>query len=117
MSVNVSQGVQGHVRPGFEPVRAAFAENFARRGELGGTCCVYYRYARSEGLNFLTMTSASLRATSKCRLEAPSELRVPSRTRTVYSPRAGIAWGCALRRWNYSLRLRSHQRAGSTTSA
>jgi CubicO group peptidase (beta-lactamase class C family) len=36
-------GVQGKVSPGFEPVRDAFAENFARRGELGGACCVYYR--------------------------------------------------------------------------
>jgi len=29
------------VTPGFEPVRQAFAENFARRGELGGACAVY----------------------------------------------------------------------------
>ncbi|MEW6682952.1 MAG: serine hydrolase domain-containing protein [Nitrospirota bacterium] len=28
---------------GFEPVRDAFAENFSRRHELGGACCVYYR--------------------------------------------------------------------------
>ncbi|HSE51877.1 MAG TPA: serine hydrolase domain-containing protein [Gemmatimonadales bacterium] len=28
---------------GFEAVRDAFAENFTRRGELGGACCVYYR--------------------------------------------------------------------------
>lgn len=33
--------VDGFVSPGFEPVRAAFVENFARRGELGGACCVY----------------------------------------------------------------------------
>ena len=33
--------VAGHVSPGFETVRDAFAENFARRGELGGACCVY----------------------------------------------------------------------------
>ena len=38
-----SQTVEGHVSPGFEPVREAFAENFARRGELGGACCAYYR--------------------------------------------------------------------------
>ena len=25
---------------GFEPVREAFAKNFAERGELGGACCV-----------------------------------------------------------------------------
>lgn len=35
--------IEGHVSPGFEPVRAAFAENFARRRELGGACCVYRR--------------------------------------------------------------------------
>jgi CubicO group peptidase (beta-lactamase class C family) len=32
-------GIQGHVNPGFEAVREAFAENFVRRGELGGACC------------------------------------------------------------------------------
>ena len=37
------QLVEGHVTPGFEVVREAFAENFARRGELGGACCVYHR--------------------------------------------------------------------------
>jgi len=35
--------IEGHVSPGFEPVRDAFAENFARRRELGGACCVYHR--------------------------------------------------------------------------
>jgi CubicO group peptidase (beta-lactamase class C family) len=35
--------IQGYVRPGFETVREAFAENFARRRELGGACCAYYR--------------------------------------------------------------------------
>jgi CubicO group peptidase (beta-lactamase class C family) len=33
--------VHGEVRPGFEAVRAAFAENFTRRHELGGACCAY----------------------------------------------------------------------------
>ncbi|HEY6096322.1 MAG TPA: serine hydrolase domain-containing protein, partial [Gallionellaceae bacterium] len=33
----------GHVSPGFEPVRDAFAENFSLRGETGGACCVYHR--------------------------------------------------------------------------
>lgn len=33
--------VEGHVSRGFESVRDAFADNFARRGELGGACCVY----------------------------------------------------------------------------
>jgi CubicO group peptidase (beta-lactamase class C family) len=35
--------LQGFVSPGFEPVRQAFAENFVRRHELGGACCVYHR--------------------------------------------------------------------------
>jgi CubicO group peptidase (beta-lactamase class C family) len=33
--------IGGTVREGFEPVREAFVENFIRRGELGGACCVY----------------------------------------------------------------------------
>jgi CubicO group peptidase (beta-lactamase class C family) len=33
--------IQGSVREGFEPVRAAFHENFASRNELGAACCVY----------------------------------------------------------------------------
>jgi CubicO group peptidase (beta-lactamase class C family) len=35
--------VEGHVNPGFEPVRDVFEENFVRRGELGGACCAYRR--------------------------------------------------------------------------
>lgn len=35
--------IQGQVSAGFERVRTAFAENFARRHELGGACCVYHR--------------------------------------------------------------------------
>lgn len=33
--------IEGTVAPGFEPVREAFVENFTRRNELGGACCVY----------------------------------------------------------------------------
>ena len=33
--------IGGAVSSGFEPVREAFVENFTRRGELGGACCVY----------------------------------------------------------------------------
>jgi CubicO group peptidase (beta-lactamase class C family) len=33
----------GFVKPGFEAVREAFAENFERRKELGAACCIYYR--------------------------------------------------------------------------
>ena len=35
--------VDGQVTHGFEAVRQAFADNFERRGELGGACCVYRR--------------------------------------------------------------------------
>jgi CubicO group peptidase (beta-lactamase class C family) len=38
-----SRVVEGHVSRGFEAVRDAFEENFARRGELGGACCAYHR--------------------------------------------------------------------------
>ena len=31
----------GSASRGFEPVREAFIENFTRRGELGGACCIY----------------------------------------------------------------------------
>lgn len=33
--------VQGSVEPGFEGVRAEFERNFAERGELGASCCIY----------------------------------------------------------------------------
>jgi CubicO group peptidase (beta-lactamase class C family) len=33
--------VKGQMSRGFEPVRSTFAENFARRRELGGACCAY----------------------------------------------------------------------------
>jgi CubicO group peptidase (beta-lactamase class C family) len=36
-------GIDGYVSAGFEAVRDAFAENFVRRHELGGACCVYHR--------------------------------------------------------------------------
>lgn len=35
--------IEGHVSAGFEAVRDAFAENFSRRHELGGACCVYHQ--------------------------------------------------------------------------
>ena len=35
--------IEGHVSAGFEAVRDAFAQNFARRHELGGACCVFHR--------------------------------------------------------------------------
>jgi CubicO group peptidase (beta-lactamase class C family) len=33
--------VHGYVSRGFDAVRSAFVENFVRRGERGGACCVY----------------------------------------------------------------------------
>ncbi|MGE0359898.1 MAG: serine hydrolase domain-containing protein [Vicinamibacterales bacterium] len=38
--------VHGHVAAGFEPVRAAFVDNFSRRRELGAGCCAYVRGER-----------------------------------------------------------------------
>jgi CubicO group peptidase (beta-lactamase class C family) len=35
--------VHGYVDPGFEQVRQAFDDNFARRHEVGGACCAWYR--------------------------------------------------------------------------
>ena len=43
MAAVASHVIQGHVSRGFEPVRDAFEKNFARRGELGGACCAFYR--------------------------------------------------------------------------
>jgi CubicO group peptidase (beta-lactamase class C family) len=43
MPVAAFHAVEGHVSFGFEAVREAFADNFARRHELGGACCAYYR--------------------------------------------------------------------------
>jgi CubicO group peptidase (beta-lactamase class C family) len=42
MSAGASQITEGHVSRGFEIVRDAFEENFARLHELGGACCVYH---------------------------------------------------------------------------
>ena len=38
--------LEGYLSPGFEAVSDAFAENFSRRHELGGACCVYHRGAK-----------------------------------------------------------------------
>src|SRR3970040_24085 len=35
--------VEGPVSRGFEGVREAFSDDFARRRELGGACCAYHR--------------------------------------------------------------------------
>lgn len=43
MSRKKSFAISGYVQPGFEAVREAFAENFARRNELGAACCIYYQ--------------------------------------------------------------------------
>jgi hypothetical protein len=36
MAVTTPHNIEGHVSPGFESVREAFADNFSRRRELGG---------------------------------------------------------------------------------
>ena len=41
MTTPAATAIHGDVSPGFEPVRDAFVENFARRNELGAACCVY----------------------------------------------------------------------------
>ena len=38
--------ISGFVKPGFEAVRDAFAENFECRNELGAACCIYHRGER-----------------------------------------------------------------------
>ena len=43
MTASQRMRIEGHVSPGFAAVREAFAENFARRHERGGACCVYHR--------------------------------------------------------------------------
>jgi CubicO group peptidase (beta-lactamase class C family) len=41
MPTSMTPSVDGSVSNGFEPVRDVFVENFTRRGEIGGACCVY----------------------------------------------------------------------------
>jgi CubicO group peptidase (beta-lactamase class C family) len=41
MSGNRAPEIGGFVKPSFEAVQNAFVENFTRRGELGGACCIY----------------------------------------------------------------------------
>jgi CubicO group peptidase (beta-lactamase class C family) len=43
MSTKNSVAISGFVKPGFDVVREAFAENFALRNELGAACCMYYQ--------------------------------------------------------------------------
>src|SRR6266542_5932793 len=43
MTLTASPAVEGQVSRGFEAVRETFVDNFARRRELGGACCAYYR--------------------------------------------------------------------------
>src|SRR5512143_2675379 len=43
MKVSPRTAIEGHVSPGYEAVREAFAENFSLRHELGGACCVYHQ--------------------------------------------------------------------------
>jgi CubicO group peptidase (beta-lactamase class C family) len=41
MSQQKRVAMSGFVKPGFEPVRKAFIENFTNRNELGAACCIY----------------------------------------------------------------------------
>jgi len=41
MARSTSRATSGFVRAGFDGVRSAFVENFAKRRELGGACCAY----------------------------------------------------------------------------
>lgn len=51
MKTHTESPPAGHVEPGFEAVRTAFAENFSRLHELGGACCLFYR-GRSGSFGF-----------------------------------------------------------------
>ncbi|MCC6514755.1 MAG: beta-lactamase family protein [Chitinophagales bacterium] len=35
--------ISGYVKPGFEKVKTIFEENFAKRKEIGASCCVYHK--------------------------------------------------------------------------
>jgi CubicO group peptidase (beta-lactamase class C family) len=43
MSTTPPVKIGGSASPAFEAVREAFQENFNRRRDLGGACCVYHR--------------------------------------------------------------------------
>jgi CubicO group peptidase (beta-lactamase class C family) len=43
MNQEDSSLISGIVKPGFEPVRKVFIENFTYRNELGAACCIYYQ--------------------------------------------------------------------------
>jgi CubicO group peptidase (beta-lactamase class C family) len=43
MSAKIQLAIHGYISKGFETVREAFIENFARRSELGAACCIYYQ--------------------------------------------------------------------------
>ena len=40
---NSSKIIHGKVAPGFEEVKKEFIRNFAKRGEIGASCCIYYK--------------------------------------------------------------------------
>ena len=100
------------------------------RGPGRSTCSVAFRFVsrsrrsihaptspeRSEAPSCRTMSSASMRATSKCRRAARSEPPARSRTRTASSPPADASWGCGRRRWTCWRHRPLRRRAGSSTS-
>lgn len=42
----MSVPISGYVKEGFEQVKTTFEENFAKRKEVGASCCVYYGYTK-----------------------------------------------------------------------
>jgi len=57
MFVTVSDAVEGHVSRGFEAVRAAFADNFARRRELAARAVPIIAARRSSTSGAVSETS------------------------------------------------------------
>lgn len=40
---NIDSLIHGHVAPEFEKVREEFTSNFTEHGEIGASCCIYYK--------------------------------------------------------------------------
>ena len=78
---------------------------------------IYRALMTNPGFAWPTMSSASTRATSKCRPAAPSAPPGPSRTPIASSPPADASWGYARRRWTCWPHRRFLRRAGFTTNA
>ena len=79
MSLLTSHTVEGHVSCGYEGVRDAFVENFVRRRELGGACCVFRHGEKVVDL------WGGIRNKQTCELWAPDTMVV------VHSTTKGLA--------------------------